>query len=95
MIDSTSSPDPAARSAAYTGPLQQPSLQRGPADTDRLSTEQADKLQQALGRDPELRPDVVARGRQLASDPGYPSAAIIANVAAQIVNSPDPSEALS
>ena len=59
---------------------------------DRLSTAAAQQLQNALASQPEVRPDVVARGQALAADPDYPSAAVIRSVAALIVNSPDLSE---
>lgn len=92
MIDSTSSPDPAGRSPAYSGELQQNWVRRSPVPGDSISTGQADELQAALERDPEIRPAVVAHGQELAADPGYPPASVIARVAAQILNTPDPSD---
>jgi hypothetical protein len=53
---------------------------------------QPDRLASALVRTPALRPEVVARGAQLAVAPGYPSAEIISQIASQIAHSPDPSE---
>jgi hypothetical protein len=49
-------------------------------------------LSAALANQPEIRPDVVARGQALANDPTYPSASILSKVAAAIVASPDLSE---
>jgi hypothetical protein len=49
-------------------------------------------LRSALLAQPEIRPEVVARGKVLASDPSYPSGAILRKVGEAILNSPDPSE---
>jgi hypothetical protein len=92
MIDSTSSSDRAARATPYTGDLQRSPIRPNPVAGDQLSTQQAEQLHQALAQSPEIRPDVLARGRELAADPNYPPAAVIASVASQIVNSPDLSE---
>ncbi len=92
MIDSTSSSDRAARATAYSGDLLKAPVRHNLVASDQLSTQQAEQLNQALAQNPELRPEVVARGRELAADPNYPPASVIASVAAQIVNSPDPSE---
>lgn len=92
MIDSTSSSDRAARTTAVSSELLQSRAQRPGSTSDRLSTDKAEQLQTALASQPEIRPEMLARGRALAADPGYPPPAVIANVAAQIVNSPDLSE---
>lgn len=62
---------------------------------DRISTERAAFLRGELERQPEIRPEVVARGRELAADPAYPSPAIIRHVAAQILAAPDQTEDIS
>jgi hypothetical protein len=49
-------------------------------------------LKAKLSSQPEVRSEVVARGRALAADPSYPSVQIISAVARRIVQSPDPSE---
>jgi len=93
MIDSTSSFDRASR--AQPAPEDLASRASNLADLrarDRLSTEKAEQLNQALSSQPEVRPDVVARGQALAADPSYPSPAIITQVAGMIANSPDLSE---
>ena len=59
---------------------------------DSLSTDTSASLRGALASEPEIRPDSVARGRQLAADPAYPPADIVAGLARLLVNSPDPSE---
>jgi len=66
-----------------------PASARASAKSDQLSTAGIDQLRAALKSSPEIRPDVVARGRTLAADPGYPSAEIIRHISAKIVNSPD------
>lgn len=58
---------------------------------DHLSTGGAEALHAALADHPEIRPEVVARGRHLAADPAYPSAAILRNISDRLVRSPDPS----
>jgi len=92
MIDSTSPSDRAARASATTADLQKPAAARIQPAFDSLSTDKTTQLQDALQQVPEIRPEVVARGKALAADPGYPSASIIASVAGMIVNSPDLSE---
>jgi hypothetical protein len=59
---------------------------------DRLSTENTSRLRAALAQQPEIRPEVVERGRALAADPSYPSPEIIRKISAMIVQSPDLSE---
>jgi len=63
--------------------------------TDRLSTAGAELLKAKLASEPEIRPEVLARGGELAADPNYPSAQILGKVALTILQSPDPSEDLS
>lgn len=92
MIDSTSSSDRAARTTALSSELLQARTQRVGSDSDRLSTDKAEQLRTALASQPEVRPEMLTRGLALAADPSYPSAEVIDNVAAQIVNSPDLSE---
>jgi hypothetical protein len=45
-----------------------------------------------LAAQPEIRPEVVARARALAADPGYPSNAILERVSQLILATPDLSE---
>jgi len=45
-----------------------------------------------LAAQPEIRPEVVARGKVLAADPSYPSTSILRAVGGTILNSPDLSE---
>ncbi len=92
MIESTSSSDRAARASALSADAQKPAAVRTQSGRDSLSTDKAAQLRAALDNVPEVRPEVVARGKALAADPSYPSAAIMQSVAGQIVNSPDLTE---
>lgn len=91
MISSTSSTDRSARPelAPVAGQASERPYTPRP---DRISTESAAFLRGALQRQPEIRPEVVARARALAEDPNYPPAEVLRNVAEQILNSPDLSE---
>jgi hypothetical protein len=90
MINSTSSSDRVLRPDGVVLHAKTPSPQ-GP-DADRFSPEHSAALKAALTAQPEIRPDVVERARLLASDPSYPSPAILRQVGRAILNSPDPSE---
>jgi len=92
MINPTPSPGstPGSNAVGYNWP---PSFTKSvQPEQDSLSLDQAGTLSSALSGEPEVRPDVVERGRALAADPNYPSMSIIGQVASQIVNSPDLSE---
>jgi hypothetical protein len=89
MIDSTSSSEGANRAGAEPeGNGKRATPERAGGKRDRRSAA-AERPRKALSREPEIRPEVVARGRKLAADPDYPSASVIQRVAAMIVNSPD------
>jgi hypothetical protein len=92
MIDSTSSFDRASRTVPTPEDLTARASLQALQARDRLSTDKAQQLSEALTNQPEVRPDVVARGQALAGDPNYPSPAILSRVAGMIVNSPDLSE---
>jgi hypothetical protein len=88
MISSTSSPDRAARPelvSAQGAPTARPFTSR----PDQISTENAAFLRAELGRQPEIRPEVVERARALAADPNYPPPAVIKSIAAKILAAPD------
>lgn len=91
MISSTTSTDRTIR--PEMAPASGPAGKRGPAlRPDQISTESAAFLRAELGRQPEIRPEVVERARALAADPNYPPTEILRNVAQQILASPDLSE---
>jgi len=87
MIHSTSSSDRTARTEAVTPSA--PKVAASRPGTDRFSAQHTAALQAALAAQPEIRPEVVARGRQLAADPSYPSAGILHQVGQAILRSPD------
>lgn len=60
---------------------------------DNFSSDGTSCLKAALDRQPAVRPDVVERARALATDPDYPSAEVIRQIARQILAAPDLSEA--
>lgn len=89
MITSTSSPDPTRRADALTGPGRVSARLPAPR-SDRISDESATFLRAALVRQPEIRPDVVARARAFAADSAYPPVAVMRMVAQTILASSDP-----
>lgn len=91
MITSTSSADRTPR-PEQLAPVAKPVARPEATRSDRISTEQAEFLRAALERQPAVRPEVVARGRELAADPSYPSMEVLRNVAGQILAAPDLSE---
>jgi len=90
MIHSTSSSDrtPRAEAAAPSSP--KPAL-RGPG-SDQFTAQHSAALQSALAAQPEIRPEVVARGQALAADPNYPSTEVMRGIAAQVLRTPDLTE---
>jgi hypothetical protein len=92
MISSTSSSDSAARAGQV--PLAGPSVSRPKPQAlrDQISMGTAAKLATELARQPEVRPEVVARAAALAADPSYPSPEIMRRVSEMILGSPDLSE---
>jgi hypothetical protein len=91
MITSTSSSDRAARPELLSASGSVSARPNTPR-SDRISTESAAFLRAELDRQPEVRPEVVERGRALAADPSYPSSSIIQSIAGKILASPDLSE---
>ena len=91
MINSTSPSDrtPRADSIQTTRPKV---VVRNPDGGDQFTAENSTALRIALSRIPEIRPEMVARGRALAADPTYPSPEILRRVGEAIANSPDISE---
>ena len=70
-------PKPASTSASYT------------STQESLSSDNTDSLRSALAATPEVRPEVVEKGKQLAASPTYPALAIIESLAALITKSED------
>jgi hypothetical protein len=59
------------------------------ASSDQLSAERSQSVRDALGALPEVRPEVVARGRELLADPSYPGQSIIQKIASLITPLPE------
>ncbi len=91
MITSTSSTDRPVR-PDLVAPAGQTAARPLAPRPDRISTESAAFLRAELARQPEIRPEVVARGRELAADSSYPSFETLRSVAQQILQAPDLSE---
>ena len=91
MIPSTPPPDRTTRPDALVAAGQSQPRVKAPRP-DQISTDSAVALRASLSRNPEIRPEFVARARALAADPAYPSVAIMKRVAQQILAAPDLSE---
>ncbi len=87
MINSTSSSDRTNRTDSVPPVVLKAPVAR-PA-TDNFSATNTAALKSALAAQPEIRPEVVARGRILAADPSYPSNTILQAVGAKLLSSPD------
>lgn len=92
MIPSTPSPHRPFRpdstppvSSKSTGPAAGPGA-------DQLSLEKVELLRQALANQPEIRSEVVARGRALAADPTWPTPDVLRQVSEIILRAPDLTE---
>jgi hypothetical protein len=59
---------------------------RNPDDggADQLATDFSRHVREALASIPEIRPEIVERGRQLRADPNYPSLEIVTEIARRI-----------
>lgn len=88
MISSASSPDRTPRPESVTGIG---SATRRPFTTrpDSVTLHRATFLRAELVRQPEIRPEVLARGLTLRDDPDYPPREVMASVAAAIIATPD------
>lgn len=90
MINSTSSSDRVLRPEGVVLHAKTPSTDG--AGSDRFSPENTAVLKAALTHHPEIRPEVVARARVLATDPAYPSPAVLRRVGQVILAAPDPAD---
>ncbi|MDX2186040.1 MAG: hypothetical protein SFV32_03835 [Opitutaceae bacterium] len=87
MIQPTSNFHGYTRSDAVSGPGAKPVS--GPktnqaaeeAESENFSSANTQALREALSRTPEIRPEVVERGKRLAVDPNYPPREIIDRLA--------------
>jgi len=53
---------------------------------DSFSPSQRQKMLDALNSQPDVRPEVLARAKQLAADPNYPPSNVIESVAKSVIN---------
>ena len=94
MIHSTSNlhgynrMDPVALSVAKQPPTPSTDTESG----ERLSSANTQALREALNNSPEIRSDVVAKGKALAVDPNYPPREIIEGLAKLMVETRDAAE---
>ena len=97
MIQPTSSFFGANRSDALSNqtPKAASALKHDEANRERLSSSNTEALREALTHSPEIRPEVVEKGRRLAVDPNYPPREIILQLAKLMRSSADPSESSS
>jgi hypothetical protein len=71
----------------------QASTPKAEADSgERLSSSSTQALREALNNSPEIRPEVVARGKALAVDPNYPPREIIEGLAKLMTETRDAAE---
>ena len=94
MIHSTSNLHGYNRTdAAALSLAKQASTPKAEADSgERLSSANTQALREALNNSPEIRPEVVARGKALAVDPNYPPREIIEDLAKLMIESRDSSD---
>lgn len=91
MIHSTSTNTPSTGAVTPSSLRPQAASATSINDQDTLSTDNTSALREALAASPEIRSDVVARGRELANDPSYPPLAIIEGLSRLFIASRDPS----
>lgn len=87
MINSTPAPDRSERTDIFPSTVVKSPATRLRAD--QFSPQNIVILRAALAAQPEIRPEVVARGRALVADPSYPSAQVLRHVGAVILRAPD------
>ena len=78
--------------AALSTAKQASTPQAGTESGDRLSSANTQALREALNNSPEIRPEVVEKGKNLAVDPNYPPRELIERLAKLMVESRDASE---
>ena len=61
----------------------------GGGGSDRVATDLSSKVRARLAEIPEVRPEVVERGRKLLADPNYPTPDIMREIASLITPLPE------
>ncbi len=93
MINSTSKTDNILRpeTIAARPPQNRPTAQV-PAETDTIRASSQENLKEALRAQPEVRPELVERGKQLLADGNYPPREIIRRLSEMLMKSADLAE---
>lgn len=91
MINPTSSSDRSAQTNAAESASAR-ALRQSATRPDKLALESMPQLRKALLAQPEIRPEVVERGRMLAADSNYPPKEILRQVGSMLIAAPDLSE---
>jgi hypothetical protein len=91
MINPTSSSDRSAQASAAESASARAGRQPA-VRPDELALDSLPQLRQALLEQPEIRSEVVERGRALAADPGYPSTDILRQIGGLLIEAPDLTE---
>ncbi len=93
MINHTSKTESHLRPEVIGGkPPAAPASAPRPPETDRLNAASQESLKAALQQLPEVRPEVVARGQELAVDATYPPLKIIMDLSKMLIAMNDLSE---
>lgn len=93
MINSTSKTDNILRPETITArPPQNRPTAPIPTETDSIRASSQENLKEALRAQPEVRPEVVERARQLLADGNYPPREIIRRLSEMLMKSADLAE---
>jgi len=93
MINQASKTDISLRTDVIAAQLPRPQTGTPKADNnERLSSPSQEALQSALSDQPEIRPEVVARGEELVVDANYPPKEIIRQLSELLIGSTDLAE---
>lgn len=66
-------------------PKSAPSVAEPSGTPANENTERKDRLIEALAKEPEVRPEMLDRAREIASDPNYPGPNVFAKLAARLI----------
>ncbi len=94
MIHSTSNHSgyPRTDALAHLAKQAPPSTRNDSSQGEKLSRAHTESLNTALNNTPEIRPEVVARGKALAVDLNYPPRQIIEQLSKLIIAAQDPAD---
>ena len=95
MISSTPSSDRPERTDSNPVFPPKPRGRAAGIGSDQFTAEKIELLRNALASQPEIRPEVVERGRALAADPSWPPHEVLRRVSEIIIRAPDLTEDVS